>query len=80
MIYQFVEHAIEVDLAHHVNLHVRSIVIVHVVHVIEMNIVVMKIMMANIVVNIDVVEKLKASFFHTSQLNKTNMRSGKLFN
>jgi len=53
MIVYYLEHVIEVDRVHHVNHHVRNIVIVHVVHVIEMNIGVVRIMMANIVVIID---------------------------
>jgi hypothetical protein len=51
-LFYVVEYAIEVDLDHHVN-HVRNIVIVHVVHVIEMNIDVVKITMENIVEIID---------------------------
>jgi hypothetical protein len=57
----FVEHVTEVDQDHHVN--VRNTVIVHVVHVIATNIDVVKIMMANIVVNIDVVSKMCNSCF-----------------
>jgi hypothetical protein len=53
MIVYYLEYVIEVDRVHHVNHHVRNIVIVHVVHVIEMNIGVVRIMMANIVVIID---------------------------
>ena len=65
-----IEHVIEVDQVHHVNLHVRNIVIVHVVHVIEMNIDVARIMMANTVVIIDDVRNAVFS----------SMGSGKLFN
>jgi hypothetical protein len=53
MIVYYLEYVIEVDRVHHVNHHVRNIVIDHVVHVIEMNIGVVRIMMANIVVIID---------------------------
>jgi hypothetical protein len=53
MIVYYLEYVIEVDRVHHVNHHVRNIVIVHVVHVIEMNIGVVRIMMANIVGIID---------------------------
>ncbi len=53
MIVYYLEHVIEVDRVHHVNHHVRNIVIVHVVHVIEMNIDVVKITMENIVEIID---------------------------
>jgi hypothetical protein len=69
-----IEHVIEVDLDRHVN-PVKNIVIVHVVHVIEMNITVVKITMENIVGIIDDDEN---GFFPYKKRNNI-CGSGKLF-
>jgi hypothetical protein len=64
---------IEVDRIHHVNRHVRNIVIVRVVHVNEMNTDEVKTMMGNIAVNIDDVERtyiFPSPFFDISERSK----------
>ena len=71
--FEYLEHVIEVDLVHLEN-PVRNIVIEVVVHVIEMNIVEAKIMMANTVV---IIVDAEHCFFHIS--NEQHRRSGKLF-
>ncbi len=58
-----IEHVIEVDLDRHVN-PVKNIVIVHVVHVIEMNITVVKITMENIV---EIIDDDENGFFPTKK-------------
>jgi hypothetical protein len=69
-VFEYLEHVIEVDQDHHVNHHVRNTVIVPVVHVIEVNTDVVRTMMANIVVNIDDVEKFNIAFFDISEKSK----------